>query len=82
MFVRFLCCMLCPSPSYSFLYYHASYWKVKSIFLGREKRHFAVLFDTVYNVKWPISHDKSTLSVLYSSKKQLATTLSVALIST
>ena len=42
MFVRFLCCMLCPSPSYSFLYYHASYWKVKSIFLGREKRHFAL----------------------------------------
>lgn len=40
MFVSFLCCMLCPSPSYSFLYYHASYWKVKSIFLGREKRHF------------------------------------------
>ena len=32
-------CFVLP-PSYSFLYYHASYWKVKSIFLGREKRHF------------------------------------------
>ena len=82
MFVRFLCCMLCPSPSYSFPYYHASYWKVKPIFLVREKRHFAVSFDAVYSVKWPISHDESTLSVLYRSKKRLATTLSVALIST
>ena len=82
MFVRFLCCMLRPSPSYSFLSYHASYWKVKPIILGREKRHFAVSFDAVYSVKWPISHDESTLSVLYSSKKRLATTLSVALIST
>lgn len=82
MFVRFLCCMYCPSPSYSFLSQHASYWKVKPIFLGREKRHFAVLFDTVYSVKWPISHDESTLSVLYSNTKRLATTLSVALIST
>lgn len=82
MFVRFLCCMLRPSPSYSFLSQHTSYWKVKPIFLGREKRHFAVLFDTVYSVKWPISHDESTLSVLYSNTKRLATTLSVALIST
>ena len=40
MFVRFLCRMLRPSPSYSLLYYHASYWKVKPIFLVREKRHF------------------------------------------
>ena len=31
MFVRFLCCMLRPSPSYSFLYYHASYWKVIAV---------------------------------------------------
>lgn len=57
MFVRFLFCMLRPSPSYSFLSQHASYWKVKSIFLGREKRHFAWSFDAVYSVKWPISHD-------------------------
>ena len=42
MFVRFLCCMLRPSPSYSFLSYHASYWKVKPIILGREKRHFTL----------------------------------------
>ena len=82
MLVRFLCCMLRPSPSYSFLNQHASYWKVKPIFLVREKRHFAVPFDAVYSVKWPISHDESTLSVLYSSTKRLATTLSVALIST
>ena len=40
MLVRFLCCMLRPSPSYSFLSQHTSYWKVKPIFLGREKRHF------------------------------------------
>ena len=82
MFVRFLCRMLRPSPSYSFPYYHASYWKVKPIILGREKRHFAVSFDAVYSAKWPISHDESTLSVLYSSTKRLTTTLSVALIST
>ena len=31
MFVRFLCCMLRPSPSYSFLSQHASYWKVISV---------------------------------------------------
>ena len=82
MFVRFLCCMLRPSPSYSFLSQHTSYCKVKPIILGREQRHFAVSFDTVYSVKWPISHDESTLSVLYSNTKRLATTLSVALIST
>ena len=82
MLVRFFYCMLRPSPSYSFLNQHASYWKVKPIFLVREKRHFIVSFDAVYSVKWPISHDESTLSVLYSSTKRLATTLSVALIST
>lgn len=82
MLVRFLCCMLRPSPSYSFLCQHASYWKVKPIFLVREKRHFAWSFDAVYGVKWPISHVESILSVLYGSTKQLATTLSVALIST
>ena len=54
----------------------------ESALLSHEKRHFAVSFDTVYSVKWPISHDESTLSVLDSSKKRLATILSVALIST
>lgn len=64
MLVRFLCCMLRPSPSYSFLCQHASYWKVKPIFLVREKRHFIVSFDAVYGVKRPISHVESILSVL------------------
>ena len=82
MFVRFLCCMLCPSLSYSFLCQHASYWKVKPISLVREKRHFAWSFDAVYGMKWPISHVESILSLLYDSTKRLATTLSVALIST
>ena len=40
MFVRFLCCMYCPSPSYSFLSQHASYWKVKPIILHDKQRHF------------------------------------------
>lgn len=82
MFVRFLCCMLRPSPSYSFLCQHTSYRKVKPIFLGREKRHFAWSFDALYGVKWPISHVESILSMLYGSTKQLATTLSVTLIFT
>ena len=71
MLVRFLCCMLRPSPSYSFLSQHTSYCKVKPIILGREQRHFAVSFDTVYSVKWPISHDESTLSVLYDGRTQV-----------
>lgn len=82
MFVRFLYGMYCPSPSYSFLNRHASYWKVKPISLVREKRHFAWSFDAVYGMKWPISHDKAILSVLYGSTKRLATTLSVTLIFT
>ena len=31
MFVRFLCCMYWPSPSYSFLCQHASYWDVIAV---------------------------------------------------
>ena len=40
MLVRFLCYMYCPSPSYSFLSQHTSYWKVKPIFLHDKQRHF------------------------------------------
>ena len=40
MFVRFLCCMYRPSPSYSFLSQHTSYWKVKPIILHDKQRHF------------------------------------------
>lgn len=71
MFVRFLCCMLRPSPSYSFLSQHASYWKVKPIFLHDKQRHFIACFASYCNVKWPISHDESTLSVLYDGRTQV-----------